>query len=386
MLNADKPVKKKKILLFADWYEPGYKAGGPIRSCVNFAYHMRGDYDLYIFTSDRDLNDPEPYPGIPTDRWITDRSGVNLFYASPKGQGWKNILQQMKLICPDFVYLNSMFSIRFTILPLLIARVHGLGYTCMLSPRGMLRTSAVQFKRTKKKLFLTIFRGLGFSRRVHFLATDTTEEADVHRFFGPAAVTVIPNFPAALPEPPEEPQKKSGDLTVICIGRIHPIKNTDYLLDALSHVKANVRLSIIGSVEDETFWSQCREKIGRLPANVHVDYLGELPNHELPPIIARHHIFASPTKGENFGHAIFESLSLGKPVLISDQTPWVRLTGACAGWDLPLDRPDAFSDAVEQVAAFDQQEYSRWSTHARRYVEDYLTKSNIKHQYLKLFS
>ena len=376
----------KRIFLFADWYEPGYKAGGPIRSCVNFAHHMQGDYQVYVFTTDRDLNSTTPYEGIPVNEWVTGAGGEKVYYGSPEMLNWGNISRQIKAIAPDFIYLNSMFSLKFTIFPLLISRSQRWRGKIILSPRGMLRSSAVEFKPLKKKIFLTVFRLLGFSGKLWFLASDDTEEKDVKRYFGSHVhVVQIPNFPSALPAKPEIAEKKKGELSLLFIGRVHPIKNPDYLLNVLKDVKANIRLTIVGSCEDKNFWRQCEEMISTLPANIRVTYAGEMPNHELPGITALHHIFTLPTRGENFGHAIFEALTLGKPVLISDQTPWRHLIGKKAGWDLPLDRPDGFRQVIEEVAAFDQQEYTRWCLATRKYMEDYLSKLNTKDEYLKLF-
>jgi len=377
----------KKLFLFADWFAPGYKAGGPIRSCVNFAGHMSDSYELYVFTSDRDLDSDRPYDNIKADEWTSGDGGFYLYYSSPANLSWRNIRAQLVRIQPDYIYLNSMFSPRFAVMPLLICRLHGLQSKIVLSPRGMLRSSALQFKPGKKKIFLRLFRLLGLSKRIDFLASDETEANDVRRYFGPGAkVTLIPNFPAALPAKPGIIAKQQGGLSMIYIGRVHPIKNTDYLLDVLAQVRADVRLTIIGSLEDKAFWAVCQEKIARLPPNISVRYAGELPNHELPPIIASHHIFVLPTRGENFGHAIFEALSMGKPVLISDQTPWRHLREAKAGWDLPLEQPDTFRQAIEQAAAFDQQEYTAWCTATRRFVEEYLAGLQLKNEYLKLFS
>lgn len=380
-------MNKKKILVMADWYAPGYKAGGPIRSCVNFAHHMQGVYDVFVLTSDRDLNAEAPYEGIPVDKWITGAGGEKIFYASPGQLSWGNIKKEIKTVDPDFIYLNSMFSLKFTIFPLLIARLNGWSDRVILSPRGMLRSSAVQFKMGKKKIFLQSFRLLGFSRRVRFLASDETEENDVRRYFGQhAQVVQIPNFPASLPAVPSLTGKNPGELSMIFVGRVHPIKNPDYLLDVLDTVKAKVSLTIVGSCEDKEFWQQCEKKIRDLPVNIDVTYAGEMPNHQLPDIIARHHIFTLPTRGENFGHAIFEALVLGKPVLISDQTPWRGLTAKKAGWDLPLGEPDGFRRVIEEVAGFGQAEYEQWCMATRRYMEDYMSGLNIKDEYLKLFS
>lgn len=375
-----------KILVFADWYEPGYKAGGPIRSCVNFAGHMQGDYDVYVFTTDRDLNAQEPYASVVPDVWMTGARGEKIFYCSPGNLNRATMKRVWQELDPDFVYLNSMFSPKFTILPLLMTMYGKWRAKIVLSPRGMLRSSAIKFKKPKKRLFLALFRVMGVHRRVQFLASDDQEKADVRRYFGSAAKVIqIPNFPAALSEQVSRIEKTKGRLSLIYIGRVHPIKNPDYLLRILRDVRADIRLTLVGSLENAEFWKQCQTLMHDLPANVAVEYAGEIPNRELPAITAEHHVFVLPTRGENFGHAIFEAMLLGKPALISDQTPWRGLTAARAGWDLSLDRPDAFRAAIETAADFDQQEYDEWCGCTRRYVEAWLARLNIKDEYKKLF-
>ena len=48
---------RKKILLLTDWYEPGYKAGGPIQSTRNFVAGMYQLYDISVLTSSHDLGE-----------------------------------------------------------------------------------------------------------------------------------------------------------------------------------------------------------------------------------------------------------------------------------------------------------------------------------------
>jgi len=106
----------------------------------------------------------------------------------------------------------------------------------------------------------------------------------------------------------------------------------------------------------------------------------------LAPIISKHHIFILPTKGENFGHAIFEALSQGKPILISNQTPWRNLQQSKVGWDLSLKEPHLFLEAIEQAASFDQQEYNEWSQNAWNYAYNYTSQLHLRSDYLNLFN
>jgi len=380
-------LTKKKILLFSDWYEPGYKAGGPIRSCVNFVQHMSADYAIYIFTSDRDLDADKAYESIITDQWQKQDSDINIYYCSPVQLNWKNMRKQLTSIKPDFIYLNSMFSKYFTLYPLLINRWVKPQCKVILAPRGMLRISALQFKSAKKKIFLNLFRLTGFQKKIFFQAADETEKKDIQHCFGHHVhVEYIPNFPGKLHDISFRIEKKPGELFILFVGRIHPIKNLDYLLQILIPVNAAIRLTIVGSIEDKFFWQKCEQLISQLSETVSVHFMGELPNNLLPGILKEQHIFSLPTKGENFGHAIFEALSSGKPVLISDQTPWRNLEQEKAGWDIPLQKHEKFTEAIIHALAWDQDEYNVWSHNAFNFAKKSIDTGELKKKYRQLFS
>ena len=40
---------KKKILVLVDWYEPGFKAGGPIQACKNVVTSLKGVMNFLFF-------------------------------------------------------------------------------------------------------------------------------------------------------------------------------------------------------------------------------------------------------------------------------------------------------------------------------------------------
>ena len=348
---------------------------------------MQGNFQLFIFTTDRDLGEHTPYKGIVTDQWIEYSSGVQILYNSPAQLNYRNIRNQVASINPDVIYLNSMFSRFFTIYPLLMTRGKARKVNIVLSPRGMLRKSALQFKPLKKKVYLSLFKALGFNKSIRFHATDEQESKDIQLHFGKQAqVTLISNFPGAVKAFPAPLEKQPGKLKVLFVGRIHPIKNLDYLLSILPNVKGEIHLTVTGSEEDKEYAQQCRAFSQGLPAHITVTFNAEMPHHELAGIFMAHHIFALPTMGENFGHAIFEALAFGKPVLISDQTPWRDLPAKKAGWDLPLNDKAAFIQALQQAADFDQAEYNRWSEGAWEHAKRSAAGNSILAKYITLFN
>lgn len=378
---------KPSVLVFADWFEPGFKAGGPIRSCLNFVQQMKDDYRIFVITGDRDLNSSSRYPDVIIDKWSLFEEGVNILYCSPSSLSWKNILQQIKYIHPDFIYLNSMYSKCFTVYPLLMKRTGLITSKMILAPRGMLRATAIQFKKSKKELFFSLFRLLRMHKLVHFHATDPVELNDIRKQFGNnTSVSLVPNFGNLVDEYPGTVLKKPGALAIVFVGRLHPIKNLNYLLDVLSCVSGDVSLTVVGSEEDTQYATRCKKMAAGLPSNINVEFTGELPYTQLAQLVHRHHIFALPTLGENFGHSVFEAMSQGKPVLISDQTPWRNLAPVKAGWDISLQQKEEFMKALQQAIQFDQREYNDWSEAAWRYAKSFSATSGTRNSYRKLFS
>ena len=54
------------ILVFCDYYLPGYKAGGPVRSISQLVGALGKEFSFKVVTRDRDLGDDDSYPGIET--------------------------------------------------------------------------------------------------------------------------------------------------------------------------------------------------------------------------------------------------------------------------------------------------------------------------------
>jgi glycosyltransferase involved in cell wall biosynthesis len=328
-------LSRPKFLILTDWFSPGYKAGGPIRSVVNLAQTLQSDLHIWVYTGNADHNSKEPYEGVPSDEWVKFDQNIQVFYASPEQQNLKTLKNILQEVQPDCIYLNSMFSKHFTIAPLRLLVQGQIKAPVVLAPRGMLKKSALQFKKNKKKVFLQLWKSLGIHKKIHFHATTEEEAAEVRRAFGhQVSISIINNMPAAVEaffskEPAKVPK-------FVFVGRIHPIKGLDLLLETLKKVNAPLQLSIVGNKEDLAYWKSCQKIIAELPPYIQVNDLGEVPHHQLKEILLDHHFFILPTQGENFGHAIFEALACGLPVIISDQTPWRALQEKKVGWDLAL--------------------------------------------------
>ena len=375
------------LLVLTDWFPPGYRAGGPIQSTYNFALAMQAHYAIKVLTTDRDLEATEPYAGVVPECWQPfEETAVEVLYTAAPALSARRILGYIRQVQPQYLYLNSMFSLYFTLLPLLFFRLGWIKTQVVLAPRGMLKGSALQYKALKKQVFLRLFRWSGLPQRIRFHASDAQEQEDILRVFGPGCeVQVIPSFPAIV-QSNAVLKVKQEKTHFAFVGRIHPIKNLLLAILAFKECKFPALFSIIGSPEDPAYWQQCKKEMLSLPAHLQIEYLGELPQPDVRLMLPLSDFLLLPTQGENFGHAIFEAFAAGLPVIISDQTPWKDLQSQQIGWDLPLDQPAAFAEAIAQAAMMSQEQYAQWSAQAQAFARDFVEKAGLEAAYLRLFS
>jgi glycosyltransferase involved in cell wall biosynthesis len=350
---------------------------------------MHDDFEISVLTSDRDLGEKQPYPGIVTNQWVKRLPGISVYYADIKTLDAKKLGSLIASRNPDFIYLNSMYSYRFSVLPLLFSWRNKISAQVVLAPRGMLQEGALRFKPAKKKLFIGLLNVMGVPGKVRFHATDDQEKKDILTHFPKAQIVAeIANFSAPLPLHVGGIEKIPGVLRAVYISRIIPKKNIIFFLELLRRLPEDIRLQfdIYGEVEDEHYWEQAKQVADSLPANVSVASHGPLPHEQVNETLEASHVFVLPSKGENFGHAIFESWSAARPCLISDKTPWHHLKKQLTGWDLSLNNPQPWLNALVEAGGWDQSSFDSWSRASREFAEKHVGQYNLKQAYKELFN
>ncbi len=378
---------KKKILILIEWFSPGYKAGGPIQSCVNMCVALRGKYEIFVLTTDTDHGETLPYNSLSANKWIQNSAaGVPVYYVKKTDLSKRQIKTIINEVQPDFIYLNLLFSPHFVLYPLWLQFTGKLTAKVIICPRGCLYDSALSLKFYKKKPLLLFYKLLGIHKRIRFHATNTREEKAILKYFLGSTVIKANNLPNIQQHPFVSCNKQQDKLNCIFIARLVPIKNLLFLLKALSLVKATVALTIAGPVEDEMYWNNCKQQIANLPSNIQCNYIGPQAHDKLYQLLLQNHLFILPTTGENFGHVIIEALLAGRPVLISDQTPWLNLKEQHAGWHLPLDNLASFAAVIEAVASYSQEAFDSVGENAWQYAHNFSQDPLLTKPYLQLFS
>ena len=290
-------------------------------------------------------------------------------YCEPKAWGAKGLRQAIRSTPHDVMILNGFFDREFTI-PALLMRRLGLipRRPTILSPRGEFSAGAAAIAKVHKQLYLTLTRRLGLLDDVCLHATGADEAGDIRRHCPWAKkIIVAPNIRMLGADRPQQPMEgvSGRPLRLVFLSRIDRKKNLHYALKVLHAAGFPVEFDIYGPISDAPYWRSCQSIIANLPANIAVQYHGVIPNIDVPETLARYDAFFLPTAGENFGHAIFDALAAGLPVLISDQTPWRNLEKQRAGWSLPLDNADAFAQALLTLRAMNADQ-RRALTHGAR--------------------
>lgn len=330
-----------RVLVVADYFLPGFRAGGPVRAISNTLTRLAASADFYVVTRDHDA-DGSTYRGIEGGRWTSGSTG-RVRYA-PRLTPALLRRSVIDTAC-DVIWLNSFFS-RASIGVLAYRRLGWIQVPVLLAPRGELAPGALALKRWRKALAMRLLRWTGCLRSVHWLASSDVERHDITRTVGARQVTCVPESVSAVPvADPRWPAKSPRRLKAVFAARIAATKNLLFLLEVLARCDGDIHLDVIGPLEDPDYWRRCCALVPQLPPRVVVEYVGEVTHDELQRRLPAYDLLVLPTRGENFGHVIVEAWAAGCPVLVSDRTPWRQLRPNGIGWDVPLEH-DAWIAAI----------------------------------------
>ena len=266
---------------------------------------------------------------VPFDRWTITDFGEIIYVKTrihylPLRLFYYAVRRAMRA---DVVHLNALF---YPISLLLALVCVPLGKRVVWSVHGELAPEALKISAARKRLYLRLI-GL-FAPRVTFHVTSNTEQAYALDTFGPATRTVVVplymELPVCRPHQPAEPY-------LLFLGRLHPIKALDRLLDALSQTPAfrqsPWRLKIIG-IGEPAYEQALKDQVVRLGLADQVDFLGFRDGAAKYELLANAYLTLLPSHTENFSIIVVESLSQATPVLTSVYTPWQLLPDQQAGW------------------------------------------------------
>jgi glycosyltransferase involved in cell wall biosynthesis len=345
---------------------------------------LKQDYEFFIVASDADLDGTIISRQVNT--WNEIIPGHHVIYLSANQQNYSGYKRLIKETSPGIVYINGIFSWRFSILPLITAKRTGIK-KIIIGIRGMLHESALSIKSFKKNSFLKIAKLSGLYNDMTFHATDEFELYEAKNIFPKNEIKVAGNIPRPLkPFDMNRLRKKTANtLKMIWVGRISKEKNPLFLLEVLKKMPQRLSLDFYGSSIDRDYEETFKGKLKELPENIKLSLKGSQPPEEIEKAMQYADVFIACSTGENFGHAIYEALASGMPVIISNTTPWKDLAATNAGIDLPLEI-EKYKDAIQKFYEMEDAEYQEYRQGAYHLAKKYWQENDFKLQYAKIFN
>ena len=374
---------KPTILIFIDWYKPGYKAGGPIRSISNMVDALKDDFQFYIVTRNTDYLETTPYSNINTNQW-NSIDNAQVFYLSKENTKRNTIHALIDEVQPDIVYCNSFYSPYFSLIPIYYAKKKKI--KTILAVRGMLSKGSLNVKKAKKRTFINFIKWVGLFKKITFHATTEEEKKDIENTFGKQTnIIVVNNLPEQKTNSFIEKKKTINSILLVSVARIAPEKNTLYAIETLKNCKSKVIFDIYGPIYNQDYWNNCLESIKNLPINIEVNYKGTLPHYEIDSTLQQYHALFLPSTGENFGHIIVEAMANACVPIISNKTPWKDLATNNIGFDIDLITPENFAKAIDTLALMDEKTFNKMAKNAFHYAQQATNNQSLIKQYQQLF-
>lgn len=347
-------MQEGKIIIVGH-YILSSKVGGPVRSVTNLVENLKDRFKFVIvapnkdFGSDKQFNNIELYTKIAFD-------GIKLFYFKIDKLFDIKYFRLIKEFdqSSNVLYLNSFFNIKQSIYIVVLQKIGILrNAQIVLCPRGELLPEILKTKRARKFVYLTISKFLGLYKKINFHATNDFEKLSIEKCFprynkeifvaGMISSSIITQSLSVNEDLIDE------RLKIVYLSRISRSKNLDLIVDVLMNIKKEIIADIYGFVEDDDYLAEIIMKSNLLPKNIVFNFLGPIDKDSVPELLSKYDLFMLLSDGENYGHAIVESLKAGLPVLISDNTPWINLPELGLGWDFSLNDLRSFENCINDM-------------------------------------
>ena len=239
----------------------------------------------------------------------------------------------------------------------------------VVSPRGMLAPAALAFSRARKAVFWKLLQGPALRGVACIHATSPAERDDIRSFGLTSPIAVVPNG-VDLPDlSGPHPVVPGGVREALYIGRLHPKKALDVLIEAWANVASSSRqgwrLRIVGPGELGYGEHLSRMVASRGLSDVSIE--DPVFGPEKFQIFRRAELFVMPTRNENFGLTVAEALASETPVICSRGAPWGGLETRRCGWWIPFG-VEALTAALEAAMALPDRERRAMGARGREWM------------------
>ena len=333
-----------KVLHISAYYAPAFVYGGPPRTihslCRALCHH---GVDVQVFTTDANGAEtlPNEVTGCSTFEDVRVRYFPRSFPRSPIGSRELGAALRRDVRSYDLVHIHGLWN---RVVWVAAREASRAGVPYVLSPRGMLERAALVHHRWRKQLAWVI----ADSRVIHgaglLHATSESERETLVALRADAPVTLIPNGVELESRPHRAPTKP----LIVFLGRLHPIKRVDLLLDAFAAARErhrDARLAIAGP-DEYGLRSELAARAGRDAGAI--TWLGAIDAAGRRELLAHASTLVMCSDSESFGMSVLEAMAAAVPVVVTRTCPWSDVERYDTGYWIEQNAA-AIADAIVRI-------------------------------------
>jgi glycosyltransferase involved in cell wall biosynthesis len=112
--------------------------------------------------------------------------------------------------------------------------------------------------------------------------------------------------------------RSKGEKTILFVGTLRPVKGLTYLIEAMKITRdknKDIQLMLVGSGEERV---HLEVLIKKLKLKKCVNFIGKVPNEEVPEYMFASDVFVLPSLSEGFPNVVLEAMASGLPIVATN--------------------------------------------------------------------
>ncbi len=257
----------------------------------------------------------------------------------------------------------DFFYIKIAVISFLLKKL----FIC--TPMGIFEPWSLNQKEIKKKFALFLYQKKILDNCAAIHATSETEKENIKKITINNNIITIPHGIDHALNQNKKTFFNNDTKKALFFSRIHKKKGIMDLVNVWKKIKdKDWELHIYGPDQDE-IGKAIIKKIN--PENKIFLHDAIFSEKEKFKIFKESDIFILPTKSENFGYVVLESLSAGLPVLTTNKTPWNNIVESDAGWIID-DNELSLEIMLRKIFTLDKNDFQIKSVNALKLSKQYL--------------
>lgn len=269
----------------------------------------------------------------PQRAWVLTGLTKRLLFGQPKIKALFSPSHYTPLFTftPSIIFLMDMSFLRF-----------GTEYFTNYDIQQLKRWTPISVKKAKKILTISEFSK---SEIIHFYKTNPEKVVVVYPSYDKET------FHGKIPQTKINSIKRKYNITgqyFFYWGTLQPRKNISRLIEAFSKIdRPNLKLVIAG--KKGWLYDQMFEQARKLGIEKRVNFIGFVPDDDIPALIKSSRAYVLASLYEGFGMPVVESQAVGVPVVVSRSSSLPEIAGDSA---IYIDDPysvDSIKEALQKV-------------------------------------